>query len=48
MGSGGISELTVDTGAPEMTTSGGAGDVFSETGDRRGVVGVPAARLSPA
>jgi hypothetical protein len=26
-------------GAPEMTTSGGAGDVFSPTGDRRGVMG---------
>ena len=26
-------------GAPEITTRGGAGDVLSETGDRRGVVG---------
>jgi hypothetical protein len=36
IGSFGISELV---GAPEITTSGGAGDVLSETGDRLGVVG---------
>jgi hypothetical protein len=53
IGSGGISELTgEDWGAPEITTSGGAGDVLSETGDLRGVMGAPAPgwaeRFSPA
>ncbi len=43
IGSDGIS---VDGwGAPEMTTSGGAGLVLSLTGDLRGVVGWPVARL---
>ena len=37
MGSTGISLLIPES--PEITTSGGAGDVLSETGDRRGVVG---------
>lgn len=27
--------------APEITTRGGAGDVLSDTGDRRGVIGTP-------
>lgn len=31
-----------------MTTRGGAGEVFSETGDRRGVVGSPFACAPPA
>jgi hypothetical protein len=42
MGSCGISALTAcGFGAPEMTTKGGAGDVLSDTGDRRGVIGGP-------
>jgi len=42
IGSAGISEF-IELGAPEMTTRGGAGDVLSETGDRRGVMGAPPA-----
>ena len=37
IGSEGISVAGFE--APEMTTRGGAGEVLSETGDRRGVVG---------
>ena len=40
IGSLGISAFTGGTeGAPEMTTRGGAGDVLSAKGERRGVVG---------
>lgn len=42
MGSAGISVLDC-CGAPEIITSGGAGDVLSETGERRGVSGAPMA-----
>lgn len=42
MGSTGISLLTgAALDAPLMTTSGGAGDVLSATGERRGVMGAP-------
>lgn len=42
IGSDGISLLTgAALGAPLITTSGGAGDVLSDTGDRRGVMGAP-------
>lgn len=42
MGSDGISLLTgAAFGAPLITTSGGAGEVLSATGERRGVMGAP-------
>lgn len=42
MGSEGISLLMGGgCGAPEITTRGGAGEVLSFMGDRRGVMGVP-------
>ena len=42
MGSAGISVfIEPELGTPDMTTRGGAGDVLSDTGDRRGVVGNP-------
>lgn len=42
MGSDGISVLMGGGwGAPEITTSGGAGEVLSFMGDRRGVMGAP-------
>lgn len=34
-------------GAPLMTTRGGAGDVLSDTGDRRGVMGAPPPAPAP-
>lgn len=42
MGSEGISVLMGGAwGAPEITTSGGAGEVLSFMGERRGVMGAP-------